>query len=944
MSDDSPSGTLPQTHLGNVSSNSYVASSAGSVDPTISTRVLDNVEESPETDISPVARDNEEEDHADSGIANDAETVSHNTTAPIAKPALPPEKQVEEFRMQRNVGALQLGISGPHAYSTRVKIYQLRDRDDDDDWQRAKGDGTIQEPTHASFGKSGSYGKKPRLIVERVALYKKKRFIRTEGKDIGRYTENSEDSVLFDVESHPEYENINPGTVSADGFALDAWDYEETHHPRWHRVRVACMDVNSIPIKRLNRRVHELKTDTGELGWDPQKRLLDLVEFFPEIGYEYSSLILDRQANKRQCRSRHASPAFTLRTEGQIFELLGILNSGDLSIDFRSKPSVGQEWRDPAKPRGGLWDVVLQVITAKELALRLGYSRTVSWGPGLNSGVVASMIIADQWLKHIDIATVRPTLDLPDTPPPAETLAQAEEYKSKGDEAFSKKHYAEALELYTQAAGLNQPNAVYMHDRAAALYELERYDASWRDAFIATILDPKSAEAWCRFGLASMKMDRAKDAIQAYKEAIAIAADAATEEMRRGLDEAKARNKALLDIIDTETDVLKREVFRREYLEQDFAMPIQNTVVRSLVHAQQVEGLLLFAEKLEWPWIEETRIYSGKAYSNFEKDGNIHIDLYDWLFGMVLPGKWFARKIMTALILCTPSISKVLSPAPDYDCGLSLQDKSYWRARTVLGRVLGCLPGVISLCGWIGPCPPVEFIPGPAQSHPLHVYLETRELRLAVQYSYDSGDAICSLPLPDRHDDTRLQPDEDPELWSADICDPHNWVIPEPPVQQQARTCEMKAVQLRQSETTDHEKGDHDQDLHYRAQVVFKLGNSDELITYKLSTNPVFVTVPPCSPGPKGAHAVHRRELYRYATNRIWPIESLHDLTAEDTDGVDVIIINATGTGAEVLARAWCAERGKSAVIRRPGGACFACAERTAHPSGLNTGVLIWTC
>ena len=34
-----------------------------------------------------------------------------------------------------------------------------------------------------------------------------------------------------------------------------------------------------------------------------------------------------------------------------------------------------------------------------------------------------------------------------------------------------------------------------------------------------------------------------------------------------------------------------------------------------------------------------------------------------------------------------------------------------------------------------------------------------------------------------------------------------------------------------------------------------------------------------------------------------------------------VMVINATGKGAaEVLARAWCSERGRSAVVRRKGG------------------------
>jgi len=54
------------------------------------------------------------------------------------------------------------------------------------------------------------------------------------------------------------------------------------------------------------------------------------------------------------------------------------------------------------------------------------------------------------------------------------------------------------------------------------------------------------------------------------------------------------------------------------------------------------------------------------------------------------------------------------------------------------------------------------------------------------------------------------------------------------------------------------------------------------------------------------------------------------------------MIINATGKGAEVLARAWCSERGRNAVIRRAGGPCFVCAVRAAGKRGLGLGTLIW--
>jgi len=75
-----------------------------------------------------------------------------------------------------------------------------------------------------------------------------------------------------------------------------------------------------------------------------------------------------------------------------------------------------------------------------------------------------------------------------------------------------------------------------------------------------------------------------------------------------------------------------------------------------------------------------------------------------------------------------------------------------------------------------------------------------------------------------------------------------------------------------------------------------------------------------------------------------WDVRDLKGATPEDYDDNGLIVINATGKGAETLARAWCSERGKSALIRRATGPCFACAYKAADSvkMGLGLGVLIW--
>ena len=95
---------------------------------------------------------------------------------------------------------------------------------------------------------------------------------------------------------------------------------------------------------------------------------------------------------------------------------------------------------------------------------------------------------------------------------------------------------------------------------------------------------------------------------------------------------------------------------------------------------------------MKWPYINELRDYAEDVYSNLRGGSTMDLNLHDWIYGLTLPGKWFTLEIMTALILCTPTIKSKVGISRYYDSGLSLPTRSYWRLRTVLGRVLGCPP------------------------------------------------------------------------------------------------------------------------------------------------------------------------------------------------------------------------------------------------------------
>lgn len=641
--------------------------------------------------------------------------------------------------------------------------------------------------------------------------------------------------------------------------------------------------------------------------------------------------------------------------ERRISDLYSVLNRTDIFADFTDTSSVGLQWSESmGEDCIGIWNFLRQIIIGRELAVRLKNMDGNRGYAGFTERILGSLIVCDLWLKHVRLILVDAKL-------PAEGVkgaeteedrAKAEDFKNQGNEALKKSEYQKAVDLYTEAIKLDLSNAVYRCNRSAALMAMDRFEDAEEDAYVATLFDSSYAKAWSRLGMSMFKQGEAKRAKEAYERAIHVAGKDATPQMRQGLASAKEKVEEQFKAIKDEKDLAKQHSLHSAWLDEDWEISGKTVEFHSVIHEQQVEGLLLFAERMRWPYINEVRDYAEDVYSSIRAGGTVSIDLHDWLYGMILPGKWFAFKIMTALIQCTMSIRDKTGIAPYFDCGLVLPTRSYWRIRTVLGRVLGCLSGISSLCGWIGPGPKIEFDPpseGPVR--PRHVRVKARRIALTEHHrDYDDA-AIFQSSYHDRRDATRIRPDEEVEPYLAEMRDSSNWVIPEPPVRD-VGTCEIVSIKLKKlalqvdvaqkAAQGKIQETEAERQTEYRASITFKIDNNEEATTYKLFTNPVFVVPPSCLEGPKGQHEVHMRELPRYQ-NSIWSVEKLKDHTAEDVDRDQVMVINATGKGAEVLARAWCSERGRCAVIRRPGGPCFVCAVRAASKAGLGTGVLIWT-
>jgi hypothetical protein len=278
---------------------------------------------------------------------------------------------------------------------------------------------------------------------------------------------------------------------------------------------------------------------------------------------------------------------------------------------------------------------------------------------------------------------------------------------------------------------------------------------------------------------------------------------------------------------------------------------------------------------------------------------------------------------------------------PVVQSGFALENSSWWRCRTVLGSVLAGIRGVKSVCGWVGPCPGIADMP--TRKPWIRVRARTVEhsrSHTTVDPLVDSDDA--SDDGNDEYGAPRrlLQPRAGETMFDVieDLSDMSGWSEPIPPPRVK-QPCSVSKISLKPLplETTGSIDPNHS-DAEFQVSITFRFagiaGATD--VTYTLYTNPTFISAHPCI----GTHAVHRRQMSWFKEN----VVAVNDLKSfEGGNGFKVLVINAQSDGGESVARAWCAEKGRHAVVRRGKGTCFQCSVSMAGKDGLGVGVLIWS-
>jgi len=356
------------------------------------------------------------------------------------------------------------------------------------------------------------------------------------------------------------------------------------------------------------------------------------------------------------------------------------------------------------------------------------------------------------------------------------------------------------------------------------------------------------------------------------------------------------------------------------------------------IRERQVNGILKFAEEMQWPYLSEIQEMGKKLLSPEGANVTLPMRAWDWYCGLVLPGAMFPLATIGTLYTMSATLRTRLPAAHvqmrNGNYGLVYPQASYWAIRSILGKVLAPLSligdkggnKIKCLGGWVGPSPSPSL---PESTFGVVVELKARPPTGVVEDPKSDEDAPTAGI-------TALMP-QSQEGSAAE------WALPTPPAPSTA-TAVLQTLRLTKVTPAEQAGGrggavtGDDTPPIYQARLDFRLGNGRLMATKTLHVNSVFVAAMPCRNGP---HRIVPRAAAAYTFRTL----SIDELTHAELHGgvAAVTVINATaGPAAETFARAWCSEKGTNAVVWKRGqGCCFKCALMTAGKEGVGAGVLI---
>ncbi|KAL2783475.1 hypothetical protein BJX66DRAFT_127470 [Aspergillus keveii] len=743
---------------------------------------------------------------------------------------------------------------------------------------------------------------------------------------------DEEDYLLLDPEASPLYDHTSCGTVTVEGFGLEYWGAEKVfkrvpHPPNPNRGHHGAVPDLTWDPATLLCRIDGVRHATHPAE-DPKEQIAAITDCVGSDVWRYfAGFSVD--AGQRILRFLYAYH----HEQGDLSEL-SILSQ--LATEFEQD-----------RFSGGPWPFWVLMAMSRELALRLalGCTSTDSTArgrvAGLTASILASLILSERWLQNTEIYLGPPRSlrrDVRDAM--ARGVTERERTRAKhlirrAETANDRGDITAATDLYRDAVWVNIGNYEPGQARAEWLLTIPNYKGAASEAAALQLMDPSRLAGYIILGKACMGYKNYARAQEAFQKAADLAESVEQKEpVLEQLASAETASRAELQAIEQESDEKRKRALVRDKNIADWDPWGKTIGIRPIKHQQQLDGLFLFAERMKWPYLAEARASVQKSCQDWlEFAEPIYYVQMDWLFAVVLPGQRFAHLLMTTLIYSTPTLERIMAMSLSPETGLVLPECSYWRTRSVLGRVFAGLPGVTALNGWVGPCPVGTLDTPVDETPPAHCLVTT--------WHFNPASALLPPPTSDSPTDPLLNSKQN-LVQLRQITDQSEWIALAPPTSESTGPAwNMEPFTLRRWQQ-------HDPDnlksiwLWTAALEFVQEGETRNRITFQLDFNPVFVSLPTCSlPEGETVHRIHRRELDRYKTKHVSVSQLMHFEPRTDDRG-EVVVINATAPGAEVVARAWCAQYGRAAIIRKAGSACFSCAIKAASKYGLRVEILIW--
>ncbi|KAL3449341.1 hypothetical protein BJX65DRAFT_306381 [Aspergillus insuetus] len=533
-------------------------------------------------------------------------------------------------------------------------------------------------------------------------------------------------------EAYPAYESVDAGNVTVEGFGLDFWDAEIKYKRIKPQPYVSLLEPPEYPFVLVAalRRIEELRSQ-GHLASDEDGEMTKWLD----------SLSQEAWSDMTDCPSDHEERVLTM--------LCAYLHRADFSGLTTTSPGAtppNERYYDKA------WLQYIYLIMARQLALRLQRNES-AFVRGLTKSVLAALL-SDRWFENTKI----------------ELREDAEELMRQGDKAAEDGRIRVARSLYSQAIQIDFSNYEFIRKRAELMLTCGHYRAAVKEGIFLKLLDPTRVGGYMILGRGYMGSKNYQRAQEAFSQASQLVNEEERGDILEEIAKAEAASAAQMREIDEETDEKQKRALVQA--KEDVKWKTSGQTIRLLPskYERQLKGLLLFAKRIKWPY-NKVREGFEKAYKDWLTNEPTWFAQQDWILGVMLLGASLAHALMSTLICSTPFLNEEIDSTQSSESGLLLVDCSYRRVRSAVGRVLGCLPGVISLNGWIRACRYVHIDDYPEYSSvPRHCLVTASPLGL---------DALLKPPPPHIETSPLIEAQQVDAIHET--VDPSQWVTLQPP-------------------------------------------------------------------------------------------------------------------------------------------------------------------